>query len=319
MSILCPFCLEEHERKECEIEYKETGTKKTMTIPQEYINSVIKGVPVYPITVVGYTGCGKTAFLSSFIYSLYNQIPPDWDRLCLDQRTISKIRDEYIKIMTEKGEFPPPTKDFFEEPLLVKVTFPKKGAIRQVKKNAILVMYDVKGETYNEVDYVIKNFPLISKIPNFLLLVDLFKTYKESGGAALDMLLYSLVNQLYIALIEMKANPKTKNIVICFSKTDKLRKLEGDFGQLSRKLSVSGYDFEKDSNEGIINTSKEIEKFVKEKWKNSYGIITGYFGGYLFVSSSAVGEPPVVINDKEKIEVYDPMRVIDPLLWLLTI
>ena len=302
MSIFCPFCLSEHYNNTCKVKDNE------IEIPEEYIDYTNnEGIPVYPITVVGYSTCGKTAYLTSLIESFFDSTLSEWmTHRWLNQESITDFLKNRDTIHKDK-RFPSLSSNLSRIPLLAKISFSRNGLLRKkVEKNAILVIYDVEGESYNDIKSIKTKFPLIAQIPNLILLVDLFFIYKNEGsGTDLDVFLHTLVNQLINALKGLKAEPKSKNIVICFTKMD----IECDIEKNSNtdnkhafeelhlnqdESKLSGYDFEKNSNEGIIKMSKKIEDFIRKKWTSSYRIITDNFGGYLFVSSSNVGNPPVM-------------------------
>lgn len=317
MSIFCPFCLTEHAGSECK---KEEGT--TNKIPKTYINAALKGVPIYPIAVIGYRGCGKTTYLSSLIYALYHKLPQEWiSILALNQQTIKKIETDYIPVL-RRGNFPPPTTKFFEEPLILKLTIPeKKINIIRAKREIILIIYDTMGETYDSVDTIKNKFPLISLIPNLVILVDLFSICTEATEISADMKLHSLVNRLTLALDELSAPTKKKNLIVCFTKTDKfwdLEEAEEDFGPLAYKPLEPKSDLKRYCKEELYRTSEDIQRFIKKNYNNFFKALDENYGGYCFIASSNIGCKP-----NENINTfsggYNPLGVVDPILWLLTI
>jgi hypothetical protein len=320
MSIFCPFCLTEHVGNKCD---RGGETKK---IPQAYIKAIQKGVPIYPISVIGYTGCGKTTYLSSLIYALYNKLPKEWISIfALNQETIKKIEEDYIPRLM-RGNFPPPTAQFFEEPLILKLTIPeKKFNIIPCKRETILVMYDTKGGTYDTVDAIKDNFPLIGLIPNLILLVDLHCLCTETT-IPVDMKLHSIVNKLTLALGELHSTSdsatKKKNLIICFTKTDKFWDLKGakeDFGPLAHRPSEPQFDLRRYCEEEICKASNNIQKnVVEKKYNNFFEMINEHYGGYCFVASSNIGCKPDEKTNTFRGE-YNPLRVVDPILWFLTV
>lgn len=319
MSIFCPFCLTEHVGNECK------QGEETKKVPQTYIKAIQKGVPIYPISVIGYTGCGKTTYLSSLIYTLYHKLPNEWiSILALNQQTIKKIEEDYIPRLRH-GNFPPPTAQFFEEPLILKLASPeKKFNIIPRKREVILVIYDTKGGTYDTVDTIKDNFPLIGLIPNLILLVDLYTLCTETTTTKIsaDMKLHSIINKLTLALDELHSPTKKKNLIICFTKTDRFWDLEGakeDFGPLARRHSEPKFDLKRYCEEEICKASEDIQKdVVKKKYNNFFEVIDAHYGGYCFVASSNIGCKPDEKTNTFSDE-YNPLRVVDPILWLLTL
>ena len=315
MSIFCPFCLTEHEGNEC----KKAGGE-TKKIPQTYIKAIQKGALIYPIAVIGYKGCGKTTYLSSLIYALYHKLPHEWfSILALNQQTIDKIEKNYIPTL-RRGSFPPPTARFFEEPLILKLIIPEKRLnVIKSKREVILVIYDTMGGNYESVDTIKDNFSLIKLIPNLVVLADIHSMCTEATEISADMKLHGLANKLTLALDELGAPMKKKNLIVCFTKTDKfwdVQSAKEDFGPLSHmplepKSNLMNYGKE------IYKTSEDIQSFIKEEYHNFLEVIDEHYGGYCFVASSNVGCKP---NEQTNtFSNYNPLRVVDPLLWLLTL
>lgn len=316
MSIFCPFCLTEHEGTECKKEGSET--KK---IPKTYMKAIQGGALIYPIAVIGYKGCGKTTYLSSLIYALYQKLPHDWfSILVLNQQTIDKIEKNYIPTL-RSGNFPPPTARFFEEPLILKLTIPdKKFNFIKSKREVILVIYDTMGGNYESVDTIKDNFPLIKLIPNLVVLADIHSMCTEAREISADMKLHSLANKLTLALDELDAPTKKKNLIVCFTKTDKfwdMKDAKKDFGPLSQKPLEPKSDLMSYGREEIYKTSEDIRTFINKSYHNFLEVIDEHYGGYCFVASSNVGCKPD--EQSNTFSTYNPLRVVDPLLWLLTI
>lgn len=314
MNIFCPYCLVEHEGNECK---KEGG--ETKKLPQTYIKAIQRGALIYPIAVIGYKGCGKTTYLSSLIYALYHKLPHEWfSILALNQQTIDKIEKNYIPTL-RRGNFPPPTARFFEEPLILKLTIPDKNIIKY-KREVILVIYDTMGGNYESVDTIKDNFPLIKLIPNLVVLTDLYSMCNEATEISADLKLHSLANKLTLALDELDAPMKKINLIVCFTKTDKFWDMKGakeDFGPLSHRPSEPKTDLKSYSKEEIYKDSEDIQAFIKKKYDNFFEVIDEHYGGYCFVASSNVGCKPD--EQTNTFSNYNPLRVVDPLLWLLTI
>lgn len=328
MSIFCPFCLTEHDGNVC----KKDDDTTERRIPQAYINDVSKGTPVYPIVTIGYTGCGKTTYLSSLIYSLYHRLPKKWISIRpLNQETIDKIESNYIPAL-QLGEFPPPTDKFFEEPLILRLTIYGKRSFApfRAKKDIILVIYDTKGGTYQTVDIIKDNFPLIKQIPNLILLIDLYGIEKrtiDGPKISADMKLHSIVNKLTLALDELHAPTKKKNLIVCFTKTDEFwdsKDAEEDFGSIAKRPRELKCDMTIHCKKDLIKSSEDVLGVIKERYNNFFEIIDDHFGGYCFVTSSNIGcKPTVKLIDGKEVKTfagmrYNPMGVVDPILWLLS-
>lgn len=308
MEILCPFCFKEHSGNKCEREGKDTKR-----IPQSYIKMVSRGVPVYPVVVIGYKGCGKTTFLCSFIYSLFDShffhIEP------LDQETINRIRHDYYPTLVDRKTFLPPTsaERVFEEPLLIELNINQKKRFFAKNKELILLMYDVSGETYNEINNVVTKLPFIARIPNLIILIDLYSMYIKHQDKV-EIELQGLVSTIKRALDELDSPPKTKNAIVCFTKSDECWGKEG-FGPLAKRDALSE-NFEEYC-KNMADKSNAIEEFLKnsKRYDDFYKAIVKDFGGWFFIDTSSVGGK--INHEKNTFDTFSPYRVSDPILWLL--
>ena len=308
MEILCPFCLKEHSGSECKREGKDTKR-----IPQSYIKMVSRGIPVYPIVVIGYKGCGKTTFLCSFIYSLFEShffhIEP------LDQETINRIRKDYYPTLVDRKTFLPPTsaERVFEEPLLLELHINQKKRFGFPSKEIILLMYDVSGETYDEINNVVVKLPFIAQIPNLILLIDLYSMYIKHRDKV-EIELQGLVSTIKRALDELDSSPKKKNAIVCFTKSDECWGKDG-FGPLSKQDTLlENFD---EYCKSMVDKSDIIEGFLKKNrlYDDFYKSIVKDFGGWFFIDTSSVGGR--INHEKNTFDKFSPYRVIDPILWLL--
>lgn len=317
MAILCPFCLKEHSGDNCKLPGRDT-----QYISQSYIKKVQKGVPVYPIVVIGYSGCGKTAFLNSFVYSLFEShffhVEP------LDQGTLNKIREEdhgYYHTFVDQKRFLPLTSSakVFEEPLLLELHVKRKKNILGMSrsKEAILVMYDVSGETYMKIDYIVEKLPIIAQIPNLIILIDLHSMYiKYKDRTKVE--LQSLITTVKRALDQLSSPMKKKNAIICFTKSDECWGKKDDYGPLSERDELPE-DYEDYIRMMKVKSTKIEEYISKDSSRRRYGdfhqSITHDFGGWFFTDVSSVGGK--VNHETNTFEALTPYRVIDPILWLL--
>lgn len=311
MDIFCPFCLSVH---------NESCSETKRKIPQTYVKACERGALIYPIAVIGYTGCGKTTYLSSLVYALYNKLPSDWiSLLVLNQSTLDKIEKSYIPTL-KKGFFPPPTSKFFEEPLIIKVNYSlTKYGFLTSKREAILILYDTMGGNYDSVDSIKDNFPLIKDIPNVIVLIDLYSMHFDTDGIPADMKLHGLINKLTLALDELESSGKEKNLIVNFTKIDRFWDMARDEEDLKALTQLtcdydSGMSLISFYKSVIVEKSNSLSQFIKKRYGNFFEIICNEYGGYCFITSSSVGSKP---DEKNTFRVYNPIGVVDPILWLL--
>jgi GTPase SAR1 family protein len=321
--ITCPFCLKEHNLDS--LENHRNGGKMcerdevSGAIPRSYINHYLNGVPVIPLLLAGYRGCGKTHYLSSLIHSCFDLVPPSWFSMrALNQDTIDTIQQDYIPSLIN-GFFLPPT-DALKEPLMIELSIAKRSILQPARK-VVLLLFDVPGGFFEDETAIHQTMgSFISGVINIALLVDLpsiERKMQESYPA--DLQIFGLVNKLINALENIQVDSKEKNIIVCFTKMDEFWDLpyaEDDFGSIAVKplsinkdISMGSYISE------MYKSSFDMEKVIGQRYKNFYGLIKEYFAGYFFVKSSNIGSQ--VNQNENTFQSFHPMGVIDPAFWLL--
>ena len=143
----CPYCLTSH--KTFEVDDSTGGYNcpncKTI-IPRTYVES--RQFPRSTVGVVGFSGHGKTVFLTSLFSSL-GKFSNYWDRYyfrSLDDFT-HRILYEQVK-MFEEGELPESTPANFPNPALLQYNeIPDFGS-------CFLSFYDTAGEVFNDVEQI---------------------------------------------------------------------------------------------------------------------------------------------------------------------
>jgi hypothetical protein len=322
--ILCPYCLVKHQPDVC------TKDGQNQSIPIPYKNAVMRGVPVYPVAVIGYKSCGKTSFISSLVHSLY--CFPNWLSVRpLDDKTINIIQDNYIKEFTENHRFPIGTQSF-EKPLMINIGILGKNLLgKQREKSAIFVIYDTPGGTFDAVNTIVDKFALIDKIPNLLLLIDLkVRTPDNRNLYRSDLELQSHVNKITMALENLNSNAssKRKNLIVCFTKTDELwcNAKQYDLGPLSTMPPIINQDtkmidYLKTSVVEFNELLKAKDSTIFENYPHFFSFIEKHYGGSCFIRTSSIGDakPESTPTGTTFSGEYDPRGVLDPLLWLLSI
>lgn len=331
MPIICPYCMGTHVdgRRICE----NNKEKKSHQIPLSYLEACKKKRPIIFLMTIGYSGHGKTCYLSSLLHSLYDDLyTRSWSSfsfLGLTQDTLKNIHDTYISPLS-RGDLPPRTQDYFESPLIVSFqNIPirigkakrlldsfSQDSLSVNDEELITVFYDIGGEVYdvrNQIDVCI---PVLKKMNPLLFLIDLPGLIEEEqqGGTEVHENMHTLINNIQLALTEA-GQGKRKDIVICFTKADRMWGKKEAFGPLSEEppneiptqAEMAAYLGE------LRAFSKRIEEFVSGHYPAFYNIVRNNFRKYGFTTVSALGSNP----KDDKIPALEPNRVFDPMFWSL--
>ncbi len=318
---ICPFCMKRHEDtvKSC--------PDKNIPIPSVYIDDLKNSTPAVFVFTIGYSGHGKTCFLSSFLHSLYHGAIlkkwPGFSFMGLNMDTLNKIHNEYVNIL-EQGKLPAKTAIMFPTPLILKfqnVPLKVKGIRRIIKrskmeqKDLIFVFYDIGGGTF-EVDEKIKqNLPILGEINTLVFLIDLPGIIKDSidGSSAVQKMDY-LLGTVYLAIKEL-GQAKEKNIVLCFTKADIMWGKKEIYGPLSArwKYGTPSVNELHEYFDKMKERSDSISNYIYENYTLFHSNLHNNFKSVCFTSLSSLGSQP---NGNE-IPMLSPTQVIDPILWTL--
>lgn len=310
---LCPFCMGKHKLDFC--------PDKKKPIPRSYREIKKKNLPLFYLFTIGYSGHGKTCFLSSLFYSLYQSVAQRWPGfsfLSLNQSTLDKIHRDYVNILADL-KIPAKTPIMFPEPLLIKMQkFPLKKNMfsNQIKQQEVVfVFYDIGGGTF-EVDRKIEeNLPIIKNVPCLLFLVDLPGLLKsEEDFNAVERKLHGLFN-IIINTVEKYDLRKKKSLIISFTKADLMEGNEDLFGPLTTWMEDIFPDelpvLEKVEYyvQELMTFSGLIGSFFLDKFPMLYNTLSNNFKNIYFSIFSALGHDPVkgMLNDLEPIRIFDPI------------
>ena len=322
--MLCPFCMQQHSTSTTVC--PEKGTK----IPAVYIEDVKRGVPVVVMLTIGYSGHGKTCFLSSFFHSLYHDSVsekwPGFSFIGLTMETLNRIHHEYVNIL-DHGHLPPKTPIMFPTPLILKFqqmplkvrSFFKKyiKRLEMERSELIVIFYDIGGGTFDVDEKIKRNIPVLKEINTFIFLISLPQIIKEAQtGTSVVQAMHKLLNTIVLAVTDL-GQKQEKDILICFTMGDAMWDKEDLlYGPLSmRFLHFMPYsnDFQEYFT-SLVCDSHIIEEHVQTEYTPFYNALKNNFRTVRFTSISSLGSHP---TEDGKIMNLSPTNVFDPLLTLL--
>lgn len=323
--ILCPFCMQyhPHSMQECPV--------KRVRIPSVYIEDTRRGVPVAVMLTIGYSGHGKTCFLSSLFHTLYHaricDIWPGFSFIGLTMETLNRIHNEYVNIL-DHGHLPPKTPIMFPTPLILKfqrMPLNTRGLyqhyvkrLKMTPQELICIFYDIGGGTFEVDEKIRQNVPILREISTLIFLVSLPRLLQdaEAGTMSVVQQLHKLLNTIVIAIGAIGLRKK-KNIVICFTMGDEMWECNDHrYGQLGIPIhhDMPAQDDFSEYFSRFQLDSDIICQHIREDYTPFYNALANNFKSCSFTAISSLGSHP---TDEGMIAHLSPANIFDPLFSLL--
>lgn len=303
----CPYCLTDNQelaRDERKGTYH-CNTCKTL-IPKAFLN--VKKTLHSSVGVVGFAGHGKTVYLTSLFSSLgrFSVNWHDYYYRSLDDYT-HRILYEQVP-MFDSGDLPESTPANFPNPALVKYhQIPVFG-------DAIFGFYDTAGEVFSEVAQISRAGFFVAHSDVVLFIVSIPDCSSEKLDDDLSRLLDTYIRA---SVDHLNVNLKShQRIVVIFTKSDLLgEKLPNNLDQWLFDGESAWYaiDIHQKLAE-LAMSSHMIEDWVRTSLGCSRfaNMARDSFREVRYTLVSALGE-----KFDEKTGQPEPLRVLDPFLWLL--
>ncbi len=324
--MLCPFCMNRHTAATT------VCPEKEIRIPSVYAEDVKHGVPVVVMLTIGYSGHGKTCFLSSLFHSLYHDSVsekwPGFSFIGLTMETLNRIHHEFVTIL-DHGDLPPKTPIMFPTPLILKFqriplkvkNWYKKHLKHQEieQRELIVIFYDIGGGTFDVDEKIRQNIPVLREISTLIFLVSLpqlLSSQSDNGDISVVQRLHKLLNTLVIAMRDL-GQKQEKNIQICFTMGDEMWDRDNLlYGPLSMRFShpIPYADDFAEYFDACRTDSSIIKDHVESEYRQFYNTLVNNFGSVRFTSMSSLGAQP---TQDGKILNLAPSNIFDPLLNLL--
>lgn len=324
-TITCPYCLRQHTVPTPDATAATTSCPSASgEIPKAFIRDQMDGCKTTSLLFIGYGAHGKTTYLSSFLYSLYEGEPvAKWEGFCplpLQEQMRIRIKNEYLAALRNGSEVAR-SESFSRTSLIIELNHvplgTKVGPITlgyHAESKVVLNLYDIGGEVYEMESKIREKLDIIAGLRHLVLLVDPTELRARAGreSSTPSQLLQSLLAALCNVIDELDQR-KSKDLIVCFTKAD-LMWGDPDFGPLAVRDSTPFPTLETmpDYVRELDVRSKEIAQFAKREYGVFHNTVQAYFKNSAYCAVSALGSQPV---DKQ-IPEYRPYRVIDPLLWL---
>ncbi len=280
-------------------------------------------------SILGVTGAGKTNFLTTMLHELREYIGSPWVIAPMDQETTSTYQHYNETIYTKRSPAPVTTPGTPPMPQQWKIKDRNKMSATRISTYS-LTIFDGAGEDCAHIDPAISRYINGSKtliilidplsLPNVRRTVDAnvvnwSTTAKHGSNASTDM-----VNQLadYIrASCGMSSNKLIdRNVAVVFTKIDAVAKSFGNATVMQSSPHMAAKGFVKTDADAV---HAEIRDWLIGVGESSFldAIDTNFRKGKVrFFGVSSFGQPPL---SSGKLGAVVPHRVLDPLLWALSV
>jgi Double-GTPase 2 len=311
--MFCPYCLIK----------LQTSTRLCTAcqhqLPPEYVKCHSNWFSRAPaiVSVIGFSGHGKTVYLASLYYVLQNIVTRSWKaffRQGWTMKTLETIHDNVA--MLKRGDLPQPTDWVFPEPNIDRLfSMPYFG-------NRTLLVYDPKGEAFDlhveeENLQRFAGFVKHSRCALFLMSLTDLEEFGGDEGIADEM--YKLLERYNVGMTHMGAPDRFQHLIVVYTKADRLLSYSGFPDEVSRYLEKSESESLHDVR-AYLNSMKRNSALLRDftsETLNGRGFLSNaqtHFKSVEFCAVSALGSEPVGTKLSERVM---PRRVIDPLLWVL--
>jgi hypothetical protein len=263
------------------------------------------------MSIVGFSGHGKTVYLASLLHVIQRYLPEYWPgffRQGLDMFTIDTVRSNLQCL--ENFELPSKTRRNFPRPCLQLFSKMHKYNNREV------IFYDPPGEAF-EVDADVEKYASFVKQAKTVLFIVSLKDLPDPLPSEMHRLL-----EIYtIGMARLKANMSKQHLVVVFTKADDLQdeRYFGKFPDILQYLESSERANLNDLDKYLTNMriiSRNLQYIVRNHLRAEpfVNLANASFKSVNYSVVSALGCPP---NGDKLSEAMRPKRVIDPFLWVL--
>lgn len=328
----CPFSFERIDRAPMNLENGCPFVHCKSSDCGKRIPADFKKTDFMPIVVIGSKGSGKSHFLSVLIHEL-NTIGKRFGftaDFCDDGISVREYNSRYATLYTRREIIAGTKIGDVKNPIVMKIIFKRKSP--NGKKSLYIGFYDVAGEDFaiRAKKEIFDLYPVLNYATGYILLLDplqipdihrhiknLGAFYPQSQRLLNEVEVSTQAFDIFERLkLTLKDETLRRSFAVCFSKSDAIRNI------------MDGADDEcefyiDDSHEnGILDAQcfARMDSAVKSWLKsNGAGEIVGAMESLTFMKCffavSALGN--IDKNDIRNIALPAPIRIADPILWLL--
>jgi hypothetical protein len=307
--LMCPYCLaiSKIELKKDEKQQFFSCLQCSMRISSEYMN--------YPdihrdvVSAVGFRGHGKTVYFAS-LFNMMNDLANYWPgfyTLAADETSLDIVKNN--SRMLKAGDLPVATPMNFPTPTIVKFSnMPKFG-------ERFFLFYDTSGEAYARQSTVIQHASFVKRSNSVIFLISLDDLERD------DQKMHELLSAYVQGLTDLKGDPKNQNLIVVFSKGDRLKTRLENYKEVWRYLEEGRLEMLGNGKMGryirkMNSISQDLKGYVKSELKETQflNLADDRFKSIEFSIISALGTQP---SGSRLDGLSIPKRIMDPLLWVI--
>jgi hypothetical protein len=305
--MICPYCL----TRNAIVATQCLNQQCKKIIPPLYIKHHGKDRSNDPImvSVVGFSGHGKTVFLGSLFSFIDNHLPQVWrgfSRQGLNQEGIDALETNVKQL--ESGYLPVPTPRTFPTPSIHRFwKLPKFG-------DQTFVIYDPPGEAFSAGDNVERYAGFVKQSNCVLFLISLSDLKRSVAGE-----MHRLLEIYQLGLSRMDNLPRPQHLIVVFTKADLLS------GEFQPSPALRAILINKDARplanlNDYLNSLKEHSALLRDftantlRAQNFINLAERQFQSVEYTIISSTGSNP---ENGRLTTALLPSRVFDPLLWVL--
>ncbi|MFN8258276.1 MAG: hypothetical protein U0W24_21485 [Bacteroidales bacterium] len=276
------------------------------------------GTPSTRIGMVGFTGHGKTVYITSLFYQLQS-LDSFWENYyfeTLDDYTHDIMFEKVLEL--KRGRLFSGTPINFPEPAFIRFNN------MPYFDDQIVSMYDIGGGVFDNPELMTQKGKYLAHSDTVFFIMSLVESDVADDWNLKTMKL--LDRYIHVVYSRFGANlSKKQNLVFVFTKSDELMKLENEKkptpdlvdyfnrGTIEQYGMIYDYTFER-----IKHNSNNIENWLRSNNCNGFiNLAQNHFRTVGFVLVSALGVAPVDNKLTGELSPNLPKCVIDPFLWAL--
>ncbi|MGB9182223.1 MAG: SUMF1/EgtB/PvdO family nonheme iron enzyme, partial [Pyrinomonadaceae bacterium] len=332
--MICPYCLEDvpantQQHAECKI----NKVKKYPLFYTRFHGGEGASEPII-LSVVGFSGHGKTVYLCALFDFLDNRLSHIWPKFynhVLDQDSLSRLNENRAKL--RKGELPERTRQSFPRPGIFRLTnmphVQGSNGMPPLDDTTVLI-YDPPGEAFDNESKIVDWASFVKRSSCVLFLVDV-----TTLGDSIADKMAELLDTYLLSMELMGIEKGSQHLIVVYTKSDDMKVSVPEFSSyLEKEPKLKDY-LSEEQPETLANPrahlnrlehiSDLLEKFTWSELNASkfINVAKDWFVSVSYTAVSSLGgAPEEYINEAGEKEgrlpfKMSPRSVADPLLYVL--